>query len=222
MNYFNCHIRIIEYRAGAGGYSASGDIGPDSAVQEQAQIYQSNDPAVRAQAEAWSRAQPGRANYGTNPWNSPPLGWSSVDPLWNAGALPQQPQSGPAYNVAPSVPSDPWSRTKTPPRQPIQKPLPPSRAITVPQSQVVYAADQDKQVDEGIQNRWDNTDSTWQRNQPPVSGSVDWNTWNPDQQSWTRQTGGGGSGRQWTSKVDHQVAKAQGQFRWLELYSSKY
>lgn len=177
-------FRVVEYSAGANGYSASGDIGTDSDAQNKAQLAQGNDPSVRAQADVWSRSQ---TNLGSNPnWGSQPLGWSSVDPLWNVGALPQLPVARPALTVS----------------QPVPQSVPqPSRRAPV-----------DRVWEEKAQNNWENSnsnDNNWQKSQQN-SPSVDWNTWNSDQQKWTKQKGTGAS-QQWTSSIDHEWPQ-KGQF----------
>lgn len=177
----NCHKikRVVHYKAGAGGYTASGDIGPDSAAQNEAQLAFRNDPSVRAQTDAWNRGQSG--NFGTNNWNSPPLGYSSVDPLWNVGALPKTPNYQPVQQAQPIAPSP--------------QPLPPR-----------VSADKNRIWDEKVQKSWDNSNNNnnnnnRQNNDLRSGGGIDWNTWNANQQSWTKQTRSGA--QQWTSNINH-------------------
>ena len=172
--------RVIEYSAGAGGYSATGDIGPDIVAQNEAQSAFRNDPSVRAQTDVWNRAQSG--SLGANSWNSQPFGWSSADPLWNVAALPKSPTFQPAQPTAP---------------------------LLQPQRPTV-SEDNYRKRDEKIQKSWDNSnENNWQKGERRSSGSIDWNTWNANQQTWTKQNRGP---QQWTSNVNHQWPQTSGHF----------
>ncbi|CAG2167427.1 unnamed protein product, partial [Oppiella nova] len=185
----NGKLRVVEYTAGANGYQVSGDIGPDSEVQNEAQQQYRSDPSVRAQTDAWSRSRTDTsgANYNRNPSAG---GWSSVDPLWNVGALPQQPQAAPIQSV---------------PQQPTQsQPLP----RPVPQA----PADRDRAWDDNKQQVWDkNNGNNWPNSDRGVSGggSVDWNTWNSDQQTWTKPQKSNTGAQGWTSRIQHDWQQSQ-------------
>ncbi|CAG2114862.1 unnamed protein product, partial [Medioppia subpectinata] len=202
----NGKLRVVEYTAGAQGYVVSGDVGPDPAVQSEAQAQQRDDPSVRAQVNAWSRANTGPVAANNNQWNG---GWSSVDPLWNAGALPQAPAGAAPAQVEPYR-GQPHSRAKPTPR-------PARRGQS---SDRVWD-------DRATQTAWDNSNGqSWPKTESGNSGggigsgvgtgiagggSVDWNTWNADQQSWSKpqpqsgraSSGGQSGGQSWTSSVNH-------------------
>ena len=171
-------LRVIEYTAGAGGYSASGDIGPDSVSQNEAQSAFRNDPSVRAQNDVWNRAQPG--NLGANTWNSQPVGWSSADPLWNVAALPKLPNYQPAQQ---------------------------SQFAGYSPQQQSNLENRDQKWDLKVQKSYDNSnDNKWEKSEQ--RGGIDWNTWNANQQTWTKQTRSGP--QQWTSNVNHNWQQPSG------------
>lgn len=99
----NGKLRVVQYRAGANGYSASGDVGPDPEVQKEAQLLQQADPSVQIQQEIWNKVRSGNwRGWGANSWIAPKTSWNSGVPNWNAAPptplptpQPQPPQPSP-------------------------------------------------------------------------------------------------------------------------------
>ncbi|XP_054153120.1 uncharacterized protein LOC128951860 [Oppia nitens] len=182
----NGKLRVVEYRAGANGYTVTGDIGPDKATQSAAQYEQRNDPSVRTQADVWNRVQgsSGGSGVGSSLGSG---GWSGVDPLWNVS--PQQS-----------------------PQQQQQQPLATKHQFQSP----AVSGTGDKLWDDKTQSAWDTSSGNNWRSDDRSDGDsgrsggvrspVDWNTWSSGQNSWTKQQQIGstsGNGQSWTSRVQH-------------------
>jgi len=112
----NGQLRVVEYRAGPQGFSASGDTGPDHETLRIANQIQEQDKQDKAQ-----HIRDQRAHVASGQWNPAPIApiaptWNSqqapIAPNWNSAPKQQQSWDEPAQPSWNSAPQQNWDTPK--------------------------------------------------------------------------------------------------------------